>query len=75
MDPPVFALMLALLSLRDLPAPQRRAWQGIFDHYVFNADGQTSAHIPAHARHALAPITAEGAGHLRAHLIQRLRQR
>lgn len=75
MDPPVFALMLALLSMRDLPAPQRRAWQGIFDHYVFNADADTAAHIPAPARHALAPIGAEGAAHLRAHLIQRLKQR
>ncbi|RZI57294.1 MAG: cupin-like domain-containing protein [Rubrivivax sp.] len=75
MDPPLFALMQALLSMRDLPAPQRAAWRGIFDHYVFNADADTAAHIPAHARHALAPLTAEGAGHLRGHLIQRLKQR
>ncbi len=75
MDPPVFALMLALLTMRDLPAAQRRAWQGIFDHYVFNAGPDTAAHIPEHARHALAPLTAEGAANLRGHLIQRLRQR
>lgn len=75
MDPPLFALMLALLTMRDLPAPQREAWRGIFDHYVFNADAGTAAHIPEHARHALAPLTAEGAGHLRGHLIQRLKQR
>ncbi|MBO9685957.1 cupin-like domain-containing protein [Roseateles chitosanitabidus] len=74
MDSPVLALMLALLTMRDLPPAQRRAWQGAFDHYVFAADADTAAHIPEHARHALAPLSAEGAGHLRAHLIQRLRR-
>lgn len=75
LDPPLFALMTALLSMRDLPAPQRQAWRGVFDHYVFNAGPETAAHIPEHARHALAPLTAEGAANLRGHLIQRLKQR
>lgn len=72
MDSPVGALMLALLTMRDLPASQRAAWRGIFEHYVFQADADTAAHIPPHARHVLAPITAEGAQHLRAHLKSRL---
>ncbi|UXH80755.1 cupin-like domain-containing protein [Roseateles amylovorans] len=72
MDSPVAALMLALMTLRDLPAPQRRAWQGVFDHYVFQADERTAAHIPPHARHVLAPLTPDGAQHLRAHLLNRL---
>lgn len=74
MDSPVAALMLALLTMRDLPPPQRRAWEGIFSHYVFHADADTAAHVPEHARHALAPLTDEGARHLRAHLIQRLQR-
>lgn len=75
MDPPVLTLMMALLSLRDLPEPQRRAWQGIFDHYVFNAGPETAAHIPEAARHALAPLTPQGAANLRSHLMHRLQQR
>lgn len=72
MDSPVAALMLALLTMRDLPPAQRAAWRGIFDHYVFQADAATAAHIPPHARHVLAPISPEGAHHLRSHLRQRL---
>jgi Cupin-like domain len=75
MDPPVLTLMMALLSLRDLPEPQRRAWQGLFDHYVFQAGAENAAHIPEHARHALAPLTPQGASNLRSHLIHRLQQR
>ncbi len=74
MDSPIAALMLALMTMRDLPAPQRRAWQGLFDHYVFQADDQTAAHIPPHARHVLAPLSPEGAQHLRAHLLHRLQR-
>lgn len=72
MDSPVAALMLALLTMRDLPPAQRAAWRGLFDHYVFQADQHTAAHIPPHARHVLLPITADGARHLRGHLRQRL---
>jgi hypothetical protein len=66
MDSPQGALLLALLTLRDLPPEQRRAWQGLFDHYVFAADAHTAAHIPAPARGALALLDDAGARMLRA---------
>ena len=74
MDSPMNALMLALLTMRDLPPAQRAAWANVFKHYVFEADGQTAAHIPPGARHALAPIDAAGARQLRAHLLNRLKR-
>ena len=74
MDTPMNALMLALLTLRELPDTQRRAWAGMFKHYVFEADDQTVAHIPPDARHVLAPIDAAGARQLRAHLLNRLKR-
>ena len=46
----------------------------IEDHYVFKADESTSAHIPWHARSALAPITESGARHLRQALINRFKR-
>jgi hypothetical protein len=52
MDTPTNALMLALLTMRELPAEQRRAWQEIFRHYIFEADDQTAAHMPPAARSA-----------------------
>lgn len=72
MDTPLNTLMLALLSLRDLPPPQRQAWRALFDHYVFDADEHTAAHIPPAARGVLGPITPDRARQLRAVLLNRL---
>jgi hypothetical protein len=52
----VDALMQALAAYRAMPAPQRRAWQALFAHWVFEADDETLAHIPpAHIPLALRP--------------------
>jgi hypothetical protein len=72
MDTPTNALMAAFLTMRDLPPAQRKAWQEIFRHYIFEADADTAAHIPPHARGVLAPLTAPGARALRGHLLQKL---
>ena len=43
---PINALVHALLSFDGLPAEQRAAWQAMFDHFVFHANGDPNAHIP-----------------------------
>ena len=72
MDTPLNTLMLALLSLRDLPPAQRDAWRALFDHYIFDADAQTAAHIPPASRGVLAPLDENAARQLRAVLLNRL---
>ncbi|HBK47028.1 MAG TPA: cupin [Xanthomonadaceae bacterium] len=72
MDTPMNALLMALLSVRDLPPEQRETWREIFRHYVFDADADTAAHIPEAARGVLAPLDADRARGLRAYLLQRL---
>jgi ribosomal protein L16 Arg81 hydroxylase len=72
MDSPMATLMLALLTMRDLPPAQRQAWRALFQHYIFDANEQTAAHIPPQARSALAPLSADGARQLRAQLLKRL---
>jgi hypothetical protein len=72
MDTPLNTLMLALLSVRDLPPAQRDAWRALFNHYVFDADAQTAAHIPPAARGVLAPLSEAGARQLRSVLLNRL---
>jgi len=72
MDTPTNALMLALMSVRDLPPAQRQAWQEIFRHYVFEADDGTSAHIDDKARRVLAPLDADAARMLRAQLLKKM---
>jgi hypothetical protein len=72
MGTPDSVLLHALLSLRDLPAEQREAWRGIFNHYVFEPDEDTVRHIPERSRGVLAPLSDAAARGLRALLLNRL---
>jgi hypothetical protein len=72
MDAPINALMLAILSVRDLPVEQRAHWQHLFRHYVFEAGPATTSHIPEPARGVLAPLDASVARALRAQLLRKL---
>lgn len=45
------AMVHALLSIRDLPQPQRDAWRVWFDHFIFSPDASTAAdHLPPHGQ-------------------------
>ena len=72
MGAPLNVLNHALLTLRDLPAAQRRAWQEIFRHYVFESDEETAAHIPAERRGILGSIDEMTARQIRADLLNKL---
>ena len=73
MDTPMNALMLAIMSVRDLPAHERTIWKDVFDHYVFSYEEATDAgHIPESARRSLSPMDEARVRHLRALLLQRL---
>ena len=72
MDTPMNALLMALLSVRDLPPAQRQAWQQLFDHYVFAAGADTHAHLPLTAQGSLQPLNPDGARALRARLLKAL---
>ena len=72
MDSPMNALMLALMTVRDLPEGERQAWRSMFDHYVFSTSETTVTHIPEHARRLLAPLDATAARSLRARLLKKM---
>jgi hypothetical protein len=72
MDSPVNAMMHALMSVREMPAAQRKAWQELFRHYVFEADAETVAHIGEDARRILGPLDADATRTLRAQLLKRM---
>ena len=72
MDSPMNALLMAMLSVRDLPDDQRKAWQQLFQHYVFAADAHTREHIPRSARGGLLPLDPDAARVLRARLLKSL---
>lgn len=68
------ALLLALFSLRTLPEDQRDAWRTMFDHLVFQRNGDPVAHLPAEVQGVLGPVDAAQIGRMRATLLQKLSQ-
>jgi len=72
MTTPSSTLQHALLTLRDLPHAERMAWRSFFDYYIFAADGDTMAHLPAAARGVFGSMDEEVAARLRAHLAHTL---
>lgn len=70
MGTPADALNHALLSIKDLPKVQRKAWQNIFDYYVFNP--RENDHIPSERKGSLGPLDDLSARKLRAMLINKL---
>jgi hypothetical protein len=69
---PYECLFHSLMILRDLPDDQRRAWRSLFDHYVFEASGEATAHLPAAQRGLLGPTTPERLEKLRGAIVHSL---
>ena len=72
LDTPMDTVMHAMLSLRDRPAAEKRAWRAIFDHYVFGDPEAVVVHLPPASHGPLAPLDEAMARRLRAYLLQRL---
>nr|WP_033920980.1 cupin-like domain-containing protein [Sphingomonas sp. 37zxx] len=72
LDPPMTALLHAMLSLRDRPQAEKDAWAAMFDYYVFGPAARPAAHLPSAAQGPLAPLDDMGARRLRAELLRRL---
>lgn len=70
--PPMHALLHALISLKDLPPRQRAAWKSVFDHLIFEENGDPLAHLPERARGAYGGLTPEIADYVRAYLARSL---
>ena len=71
-DTPQNTLLHGLLSLRDRPNQEKRAWKALFDYYVFGPAEIPAAHLPEHAKGDLAPMDEGSSRRLRAKLLQRL---
>ena len=73
-DSPLSTLRLALMTLRDLPEKERRVWQHHFQHFIWDADPSTWAHIPEAARGILGPIDEVLSRQARAQLLNQLKR-
>ena len=63
----------ALITLRQLPAPQRAAWAAVFQHYVFGDVDESVAHIPQARRGVLGALGAEARRERRTFLAEKLK--
>jgi len=72
MGTPMNVLNHAFLSIRDLPESQRKAWQRIFNHYIFEPDNDVVEHIPEEKRGVLSPVDDLSARKLRAQVLKQL---
>jgi len=72
---PYDALMHGFMALRGLPDDQRAVWRALFDHYVFAANGDPGAHLPAEVKGVLGPLTPEKVARMRATLVQALERK
>jgi hypothetical protein len=69
---PLDAFLHAMLSIKDLPAPHRDAWRALFDHYVFQDEGDPGAHLPAQRRGVLGRMSPQSARDLRLAIVRAL---
>lgn len=66
---PYDALLHAIAAYRHMPPEQRKVWQMMLDHYVFEGNGDPAAHLPDSAKGILGPPSPQ----LFAHMQQILR--
>ena len=71
-DAPYTSMLLAMIAIAERPAPERQAWNALFDHYVFRAHGHPLAHLPPHHHGLLGPLK-DNYGKLRARIMYLLR--
>ncbi len=66
-------LLMAMLSIRDLPLEQKNAWKALFDYYIFSDQTEKYEHIPKHIRGVLDPLNESTKKSLKKWLISRLK--
>jgi hypothetical protein len=68
------ALVHAVLNLRHLPEPTRKAWQALFEHFVFDEPEAAVGHIPLRRHGVLGKPQGEDLARWRTYLMEKLRQ-
>lgn len=68
------ALIHAVLNLRGLPPPTRKAWRALLDHFVFDEPQTAVGHIPVHRHGVLGKTEGQTLARWRTFLIEKLQK-
>jgi hypothetical protein len=56
---PADCILMAMMSIKDLPQTEKKAWKAFFDYYIFSEQKEKYDHIPAHVQGLLAKLNKE----------------
>jgi hypothetical protein len=73
MGDPFNALLHSMLSIRELPLNQRKAWQNLFNNYIFEPQDDMYDHLPENVKKAQKTLNAVTSRKVRAQLINKLK--
>jgi hypothetical protein len=71
-DSPSASLLHCLLTVKSLPAEQRRGWKAVFDYLIFQSDGTALEHLPPQVRGLFGDLTEANAERIRSLLLNSL---
>jgi hypothetical protein len=69
---PFAALALGLMAIAALPASRRDVWRRMFDHYVFQTEGDPASHLPPDKRGMLGAMNPHLESYMRTQIIRSL---
>jgi hypothetical protein len=61
-----------VITMRDLPPNELKAWRNMFEHYIFGDNGDAAEHLPEDARGVLGKRTPELVARVKALLMSAL---
>ncbi len=67
---PFAALALALMAIKELPASRRDAWRQVFDHYVFQTNGDPVPYLAPDKRGILGEMNPKLEGYMRGEVLK-----
>lgn len=71
-DSPSNALLHCLLTIKGLPASQRRGWKALFDYLIFQSDGAALEHLAPHVQGLFGELSQAKADRIRSILLKNL---
>ena len=71
-DSPSNALLYSLLTIKSLPASQRRGWQALFDYLIFQSEGAALEHLSPAVQGLFGELTQAKADRIRSILLKSL---